>query len=74
MCKKSNGSLLNKIMSISKQLQTSAMYREINLEKPVIEELQKEIKTDMEASPYGISRNTVIEIKCPISEKHIQIT
>lgn len=82
-CKTANGTLVAQIMGVSKKFDTPAMKRGRNLEKNVISELEKKLNIKVKqvgliilkdygvigASPDGVTQDSVIEIKCPVSEK-----
>lgn len=84
-CKTNNGSLVQQIIGVSKVHETNAMARGKNLEKDVIEVLEKELKVQITrpgiylvpshpvfaASPDGVTSNAIIEIKCPSSQKSL---
>lgn len=82
VCKTPSGTLVNQIMGVTKQFETAAMKRGITLEKRVIKELEKKISGTIRssgfnilkkygvigASPDGITDDSVVEVKCPISD------
>lgn len=80
-CKTPHGSLVEELLGGHKTPETKAMKRGKVLEKSVIKKLQEEIKETIlgagfmlvdglfGASPDGIGRDFVVEVKCPISEK-----
>ncbi|KAJ8938657.1 hypothetical protein NQ314_011396 [Rhamnusium bicolor] len=84
VCKTAHGSLVDKIMGVSKKFVSEAMNRGIRLEKAVLKELEKDINTRIDvsgfiilqkfgilgASPDGVTKDSVVEIKCPISEQN----
>ncbi|KAH0546654.1 hypothetical protein KQX54_013067 [Cotesia glomerata] len=84
-CKTEDGSLVQQIIGASKVHETNAMARGKNLEKDVIEVLEKELKVEITrpeiyhvpshpvfaASPDGVTSNAIIEIKCPSSKKSL---
>lgn len=83
VCKTASGSLVNQIIGVAKKFDSVAINRGKKLEKAVLMEVQKQLKTKIEnsgfiileefgvvgASPDGVTANAVIEIKCPISNK-----
>lgn len=86
-CKSNNGSLVQQIIGASKVHETSAMTRGKELEKDVIEVLEKELKVKITrpgmylvpshpifaASPDGMTSNAIVEVKCPTSHKSLDI-
>ncbi|XP_050516240.1 uncharacterized protein LOC126891103 [Diabrotica virgifera virgifera] len=84
-CKKSDDSLVNQILGVTKLPATEAMSRGKSLEDAVIKAIEKKLKMKLShiglqlnhrhpifgASPDAISEEFVVEIKCPQSEKTI---
>uniref|UniRef100_A0A8D9E9N4 YqaJ viral recombinase domain-containing protein n=1 Tax=Cacopsylla melanoneura TaxID=428564 RepID=A0A8D9E9N4_9HEMI len=82
-CSTTEGSLVNVILGASKVKNNVAMERGIRLEKDVLKEVERKLRTKINrsglilmpenpifgASPDGISENAVFEVKCPVSEK-----
>ena len=81
-CQTANGSLVNKVIGISKMFSTEAMSRGKNLEKIVANKLKSVQKINFSdcgiflmpeypvlgASPEGIGDDFIVEIKCPSTE------
>ncbi|XP_046735004.1 uncharacterized protein LOC124404715 [Diprion similis] len=82
-CKTDNGSLVNQIIGVSKIHETNAMLRGKKLEKDVLEQIQSLLQTNIQnaglfllpefpilgASPDGLTKQYIVEIKCPMNEK-----
>ncbi|XP_073941199.1 uncharacterized protein isoform X1 [Choristoneura fumiferana] len=81
---KTDGTLVRQILGGYKVPETKAIKRGKVLEKPVIEEIEKKLHIKVEssgfilinslmgASPDGVTKDYVIEIKCPITAKTFQ--
>uniref|UniRef100_A0A8D8X848 YqaJ viral recombinase domain-containing protein n=1 Tax=Cacopsylla melanoneura TaxID=428564 RepID=A0A8D8X848_9HEMI len=79
-CSTTEGSLVNAILGASKVKNNVAMERGIRLEKDVLKEVERKLRTKINrsglilipenpifgASPDGISENAVFEVKCPV--------